>query len=801
MQFNGVALDNRVDQSGSNTKALAKKRIEEIRTETGGRITVTYGHAEDRKCTAGYVSPDGTVDSLNRSASTKECFAAKYAPTGSTAKWRWFHKYVVKEIDLTDDALHMKAPVTGSVSTNNINLGRAQHFQYEYLGAPAWRYDVAMTGDVADSSWGDWRGYERAIVHQKKVADDQVPQSGDLAATKYVLFRGMDGSRSNIAGGTIDAKIDTYEISNDVNEQPDRDVWAGRIAEQITLDPADNAREHISRTYNQYKGWKTVSDDDPTDNVSWLTAYRSVTSETRTFESVRQSDGSWSKRSREHVIEYTVNDGGTAPRSVEAGTITKVVDHGATNDSSDDTCTQATYWANSTAWIVAPASSTTRKINCSGDIVADSRTWYDQMAPQGSPGNSDLTRGLPTTVWTFNGEDGLTDPDDRIVTKTSYDTLGRISSATDGNGNTTETQYNFNAANNAVALGVVNNIKVIPPAGPATVTKLTAGRGLPWEISDPNGTTTVTYDSLGRTRKVFGPDNSTATPTVEYTYETNANDPSTVATTSMVTSANSTTSTSFYDGWGRLVETHSPSALDSTWSVNTASTYDALGLTGSELGPFPADQTSTSSTLINANPDQVKLRVDYTYDPAARVRKTTQRTETTDLATTTINYWGDRTITNPPTTGATVTATNVDGTVATIAQARVDDPEGDLVASNSDYDTIANYGYNSVGALNSISLPTDATNGVVPEWTYRYDLAGRRTKTIDPDVGTTNYTYDDNGNQLTSDDARQLALDANNNIITSDGWVGTTYDALNRPVTQSVHKADGTPEGVCPGFG
>ena len=63
--------------------------------------------------------------------------------------------------------------------------------------------------------------------------------------------------------------------------------------------------------------------------------------------------------------------------------------------------------------------------------------------------------------------------------------------------------------------------------------------------------------------------------------------------------------------------------------------------------------------------------------------------------------------------------------------------------------------------------------------TMAYDLAGRKTSETDPDIGPRQYAYDDAGN------------------LTAEEWgspwtrrIVTTFDALNRPLTQTFAKSD-----------
>ena len=77
-----------------------------------------------------------------------------------------------------------------------------------------------------------------------------------------------------------------------------------------------------------------------------------------------------------------------------------------------------------------------------------------------------------------------------------------------------------------------------------------------------------------------------------------------------------------------------------------------------------------------------------------------------------------------------------------------------------------NYSYDVVNQLRTV---TDAKSFVT---TIGYNLLGRKTSIVDPDVGTIGYTYDANGNRLS-----EIPF-----YVPETDW---TYDALGRPLTRS----------------
>jgi RHS repeat-associated protein len=74
---------------------------------------------------------------------------------------------------------------------------------------------------------------------------------------------------------------------------------------------------------------------------------------------------------------------------------------------------------------------------------------------------------------------------------------------------------------------------------------------------------------------------------------------------------------------------------------------------------------------------------------------------------------------------------------------------------------------------------------------YNYDGYGRQSRRVTPDAGITTYSYDNNGNLIHSQDENQRAVDAGLNTK-------RTYDGLNRLLTISDMKFQGTPSETGP---
>ncbi|NUT21771.1 MAG: hypothetical protein HOV77_21565 [Hamadaea sp.] len=89
--------------------------------------------------------------------------------------------------------------------------------------------------------------------------------------------------------------------------------------------------------------------------------------------------------------------------------------------------------------------------------------------------------------------------------------------------------------------------------------------------------------------------------------------------------------------------------------------------------------------------------------------------------------------------------------------------------------------------------PTSVTDSAGNQWTYGYDLLGRKTSTVDPDTGTSTTTYDNAGQVIQTKDGRnqiltytydllgrKTGLFKGNSTADVDKLAGWTYDTIAR---------------------
>jgi RHS repeat-associated protein len=371
---------------------------------------------------------------------------------------------------------------------------------------------------------------------------------------------------------------------------------------------------------------------------------------------------------------------------------------------------------------------------------------------------TDTEQGL--TTYGYDAADNVTSvtAPDLTVRHRTYDASGNLASSTTALGN--KTTHTYDAANRRTSTTTPRGNAAGADPAPFTWTYGYDAAGNRTTTSHPAaGTTTVTFDNIDRpvaTRDALGHVTAVA-------YDGNGNQ-------TAVTDALSKTTSFSYDDLDRTVTVEDP--LGHT----TTTEYDAVGnqtRVTTELGhvarwTYDADQRLASTIEPRGNVTGA-VAADYTttYDYDVAGRLTAQHDPLGNVVHVEYDPAGS--------VSARVDANNH----------RVEyqyDGLDRLVEVAGPGPTSTSYDYDAVGNL---VARTDAKSHVTQ---YDYDADRRLTEVEDPLSRRTVYGYDRDGH-VTS---RETPLGTGTPLVSGDGTVGATYDALGR--LTAVDYSDATPD-------
>ncbi|MFN0278432.1 MAG: hypothetical protein ACKVRN_07500 [Pyrinomonadaceae bacterium] len=429
--------------------------------------------------------------------------------------------------------------------------------------------------------------------------------------------------------------------------------------------------------------------------------------------------------------------------------------------------------------------------NGAGSVKAKSQIVYDEPArlqsdpavgvPGWSAPEAPEIRGLPTT--TKNWYDL---PNQFIETRVQYNQFGSPRINWDGNGNLTEIQYDDNFSD-----GYNHNTFALPtkaisaPANPSetpfeTRTEYWFEAGLVTNTTDINGqTTSISYrdpatnilDPLLRQRKVTAPNGQqTITEYGQPDLGTGQYLPTQrfVMVKSQIDETKWKEGKTLFDGLGRTVQTQS---LDTeTGHVFVETEYDDVGRPWRTSNPYRTNDTKYWTT--------------NEYDPAGRLWKVFAPDSDPVVTTYGVAISGGQ-------IGTVTTVTDQAGKMRrSITDAlghliRVDEPKDNPSPNPTPLGPIDNPlqpTYYEYDILNNLTKVKQGGTFATPEQTreFIYDALSRLKSADNPESGTINYVYDNNGNLTQKTDAR---------------GVRTTYlyDGLNRVKQRNYSAPSGLP--------
>ncbi len=652
----------------------------------------------------GYSTMDCVAGSRMPSApesNTLRCMPVKWTPPGLTSPiLDWFHKYVVTVVTETDH--------TGGAPRTMTT--------YEYPNPPAWHFDDDDgLVPVSRKSWAQWRGYDKVIVRQGDVAEQTM--------ATMLFFRGMDGDK--LPSGTRSVRV----TDSDGGVWTDSDAFAGMTLDEITNNATDGSI--VSSTVSQ--PWQSAPTASRTIN--------GVTTNARLVET-----GVTASR--------TLLDGGRGWRRARTtstfdqyGMPSLIDDAGDTSTADDDQCTRTTYARNTGSWLINPVARVEHyAVSCDrippaavtvDDVINDVRTSYDGQAYGVAPTKGDATQVESMTDWVNDA------PVYSVSARTGYDAYGRVTDAWDALNLHTTVAYT------PAASGPLTSVTSTNPLGHTATTELEPAWGVTAAKTDPNGKRTdLAYDAFGRLTGVWLPGRSkaTQTPNASYTYLIRNN--GAVATSTSALKPDGVgylTSYTLYDSLLRPRQSQAPSPSASGGRVIADAYYDSVGRQVKRFAEYYNNAAPGTDLVAPIDPALVPSQTRTIYDSVGRPAAQVFQPSGVEQWRTTTYYGGDHIDMTPPAGGTpTSVLSNARGQTTELRQYHGTTPTGAYDATT--------YTYTRDGE------PATVTDAAGNQWSYTYDIQGRKITDTDPDRGTTTFTYTANDQVATSTDARGKKL-------------------------------------------
>lgn len=455
---------------------------------------------------------------------------------------------------------------------------------------------------------------------------------------------------------------------------------------------------------------------------------------------------------KDTAVEYTYDAKGNISTVTNWGEVTGSTDGTYSDTGSDKSIETITYASSTTARIYSTPSNRT-VVDQSANKVRETKYFYDSQSA-GVVTDGNLTK---EQKWR-SGSNYAT------YEKTYNSTYGTLLTETDPNSNVTTyayDSYNLHVATSTNALSQTN----------AFTYDYSSGK--PTERKDQNGFKyQTTYDGLDRvlTEKIPDPTTTLGSPVTSTTYLYNDTVfPHSVTSTSFLDDSISRTTTTYRDGFGRIIQTRTEMEGTNIYSVKDT-VYNNIGLVQKESLPYQATGSARSVATTTST-----LFTNYTYDALGRLATTTNSVATSsnvyDQWTTTTTD-GDGKI-KDYVTDARGNLTQVVEHVATSSYTTTYEwnLNGLLTKITDALGNVRNFGYNGVGNRTSaedLHASGDTTFG---EWAFQYDSAGNMATSGSPLNDIVVYTYD--------------AL----NRVTKENWTGGsgneityTYDSCTAGV-------------------
>lgn len=370
----------------------------------------------------------------------------------------------------------------------------------------------------------------------------------------------------------------------------------------------------------------------------------------------------------------------------------------------------------------------------------------------------------------------------------SYNNYGLVSSEKDPRDKVTS--YTFDTYNLYPATST-------NPLSQTTAFWFDYSAGKPKQVKDANGLIfQISYDGLDRPLEEKQPDLTTPTTLVtktEYQYTDNTV-PTKIKKIDYLSSATSTDSYIYSDGFGRQIQTRKEAEGNNTYAVKDT-VYNNLGLVDKESLPYFASSTANTSPTGTAS-----LYTTYSYDTMNR-----PVTITNNLGATTNTYddW-KLTITDPDSKVKDIfkdaygrilsVVEHISTTTPTTAYEY--DGLGNLSKITDAEANIRNFTYDYLNqrlTAQDLHNPGDSTYG---SWSFVYDDTGNVIAQYQPDAQLINYGYDDINRVITEDYTTTAGNDVTYKYDSCTYGIGKLCFATSTFTTQTAGKYAYNPLGL-----
>ncbi|MEU6865675.1 ricin-type beta-trefoil lectin domain protein [Streptomyces sp. NPDC046876] len=714
---NAVDMPNRVAAGvDEKTPEFDRLRVQTIRTETGGEISVDYS----APCKVGDPHP---APEKNNTL----CFPVHWSPDSELEKppLAWFNKYLVNKVTERDRVARQSDAVT----------------TYNYEGDPAWAKEDDEFTKPELRTYSQWRGYASVTTTKGTAAEASGPEAAEQSQSRTRYFRGMSKD-----AGREEIKVKDSTGTEDLGE--DLPQYQGRAFETVTYQKAGGSIASRSLTWP----WSQETASRDRTGTTALKAYRSgsarsdalqTTSKgTRTvrtlyFHEPQQGEPDYGLINKVQTEAIEPGTGGSGPKTVS------------------QTCATTTYVHNPANNLIGlPQQIRTTAGDCAqagtGALISTSRTSYDALDAFGTAPTKGLVRQVDT-----NDEAGT----GWITTaRTEYDVLGRSVKVLDAAGNAVATTY-------TPATGPVYSVTSTNALGHMNTTKFDPGRGTPLEDTDANGRKTTTeYDELGRSTAVWTPSQKPGIDKAAFTfgYQIDADKLPIVSSGTLQDDGTYTKTVAIYDGLLRPRQTQGEAPGGGRLITDTF--YNSQGAVRRTDNAYHADGDPEMKIFVPESVTAVPNSAQAAYDGLGRPVRTTTLHKGVKQYSSTVQYTGDTTLARSamdadglsPLAGSQATRTSTDalGRTSAVEYATSTDL-GSTTWNRTEY---------TYDHRNKLTAVKDAAGN---QWTYAYDARGRMTSSTDPDTGQSTFGFDKLDQQIWAKDS-------------SGRTEYTVYDALGR---------------------